>query len=223
MINQNYYQNHIKKFPEQFAEGIKRASNIDFPKNLMGISICGVGGSALYGELLNNIFQSDYRISLNIEIIRSYTLPTPPRKDVLYIVSSYSGNTEETISCLNEIMKLNLPLCIFTSGGKLLQIAKEKNLPLYEIPAGIQPRLSTGYFVAGVISIAEKLSLIPTYQQELFRIAEQLEKNLKEDEAKILASQLKNKIPIIYTSNNISSIARIAKIKFNENCKIQSF
>lgn len=221
MINQKYYDD-IKAFPSQFSKGIEIAEDIKLEGEFEKIVVCGMGGSAFYVELINDYLRSK-NINLTIEANRNYSLPSNVNEKTLFIVASYSGNTEETLEALNKIQKKNYQHIIFTSGGKLLEIAEDTGVPLLKIPTGIQPRLSSGYFIAGLIKILSNLNLIEDLDNDMVSIAGRLDKSLDEEKAKKLAVDLKNNVPIIYSTEENSSIAKVSKIKFNENSKTQAF
>lgn len=220
MINEKYY-NDIKKFPTQFEEGYKLAEGISLEKKYDKVLLCGMGGSSLYADLINDYLGSFS--SFRINVAKSYELPNWVNEKTLVIVASYSGNTEETLACLDEVMAKNLDYVIFTSGGKLLAHAEKHNSHLFKLPGGIQPRLSTGFFIAAMLSILEKTGLVENKKEEVLTAANNITASFNEEDAKKLAKELENKAPIIYSTDNNSSIALISKIKFNENAKTQSF
>ena len=137
--------------------------------------------------------------------------------------SSYSGNTEEALSCFEEIREKKLPFCVITAGGKLLEMAQRMNVPLVHVPQGLQPRLSSGYFIAGLVKVLENAGSIQSKDEELCAIADNLHSICDTTQAKELAQELFNTVPILYATDNNKSIAKICKIKLNENSKTQSF
>jgi glucose/mannose-6-phosphate isomerase len=141
----------------------------------------------------------------------------------LILIASYSGNTEETVSCYQEALDKNLSHIVLTTGGKLEEIANKNDSTIYKIPRGLQPRLSTGYFIAGVIKMLMNMDLIPDVSRMVLDAASQISESLDEEKAKTTAKNLKNKVPILYSTFENKSIARISKIKFNENSKTQAF
>ncbi len=222
MINQKYYLD-IKQFPGQFEKGVKLAKDIKILGKFDKVVVCGMGGSAFYVELLNDWFASYGDISLRLIPNRSYQLPNFVDKKTLVFIASYSGNTEEVRSCLEDVKSKDLKYVILTAGGKLLEHAKENKVPHLEIPTGLQPRLSTGFFIAGLSKILMNIGLLPNIEKDLLKSVEKLDDYLDEDLAKDLAVKLKDKVPVVYSTDNNSSIAQVSKIKFNENTKVQSF
>lgn len=222
MPNHKYYKD-IKTFPDQFQKGFEIASSINFKGNFSKIIICGMGGSSYYTELINDFLGYDLESPVTIIPNRKYTLPNWVDSGTLIILASYSGNTEETLECAKEVLKRRYKAIVFASGGELEKFANENKLPLFLVPGGIQPRLSSGYYVAGVLKILKNLNLVKFEEPGILDVASKLEQNLDEEYAKRLAKGLKDKLPIIYAPENIKSITRIAKIKINENSKVQAF
>ena len=222
MINEKYYGD-IQSFPEQFADGFKLAEEINPGSGFERVIVCGMGGSSLMVELINNFLASAGEKMMPVAVSRGYQLPVWADKKSLIVLISHSGNTEETLSCLNEVIERGLTGVVFASGGKLADLAKKLNMPLFVVPGGLQPRLSTGYMIAGLMKIMFKIGIIKDYQNDFLSAASTLVQLVDEDAAKALAAKLVNKIPIIYGTENAGGIARVSKIKFNENAKVQCF
>ncbi len=215
----------ILDFPKQFSVGLEIAKNIKIRGNFIKyeIVICGVGGSALPGELLKLINDNYLHQKIKISINRNYNLPHFVSNNNLIVFISYSGNTEETLSSFKSALRKKLPIAVITSGGELLKICKKKRIPLAIVPANIPPRMATGYQLAALIKILENAKIIKNIEKEILDI----EKNLKplnfEKQGRDLADKLFGKIPLIYTTQSYKTLAYIWKIKFNENSKIPAF
>lgn len=222
MINPKYY-NDIKTFPSQFKKSFQLAKDLKIAGDFNNIVVCGMGGSSYYTVILNDYLATLPTSKVYVHAVKTYSLPNFVNKKTLVILASYSGNTEETLSCAAEVVKKKIQAVVFTSGGKLEEFAKTHKMPFFRLPTGAQPRLSSGYFIAGVLSILNKVGLAANPEKELLRIAKTLPGGLDEEYAKELAKKLVKKVPIIYTTDNIKSAGEISKIKFNENAKIQCF
>src|SRR3972149_1660670 len=146
MINDKFF-NDIKHFPRQFSEGFQLVGDLKVEGDFKSAVLAGMGGSSLFVELFNDIVESQYGNKFKLDVARSYYLPKYITSDTLVIICSYSGNTEESLSCMEEALVRQNKMVVFTSGGKLLQKTLELKLPLFKVPTGIQPRLSTGYFI----------------------------------------------------------------------------
>lgn len=221
-MNDKYYFD-IKKFPSQFAEGFALAKNIKVDGDFNRVIVCGMGGSSLFTSLINDYFASDASIKFQVEAVKAYELPKNTDSKTLFLISSYSGNTEETLACLDQADARGYSYIILTSGGELEKRAIQKNVPMLKIPQGIQPRLSTGYFIGGILQILHNCNLISDKQAEVVTAANTIESSLDEAYAKELAKRIEHKVPVIYATDNNRSLAEISKIKFNENSKTQAF
>lgn len=218
MINEKYY-NDIKDFPQQFIRGGEKYKNFRVEGVFNRVLVCGMGGSSLFIELINNYLDGEFKI----ETHRDYNIPEGIDQKTLILVCSYSGNTEETLSSLSKALKKNFKIGVITAGGKLKKMAEEKKLPLALIEEETQPRLTTGSFITAVFCLLKNCGLIKDKSKDLLAMANQLDQNLDENYTIELSEKLKGKIPIIYSTNENQGIARIIKIKFNENSKTQSF
>lgn len=184
----------------------------------------GMGGSALPAVII----QSWPRTTVPFEITRDYSIPAYTGPNTLFIASSYSGNTEETLHALALAEEKGAMIAVIAAGGKLAAIAEEKNYPLFAIPAGIQPRMATFYFVNAFMAIVKNLNVTEASAEELQQVGEWLKgeliafaQNVPESEnlAKQIAQKLAGKTPIIYAGMKLWPAANKWKIGMNENAK----
>lgn len=203
---------------------LKHDTKIDY-QGIKNIVLAGMGGSALPAVFL----QSWPGLSCPMEIVRNYNLPNYVGPDTLFISSSYSGNTEETLSALAEAEAKQAKIVVIAAGGKLAELAKQKDYPLLTIPGGIQPRMSSFYFLATFVQLFSQLRLAdPKSQTELLECADWLKGQLAEwlpdvptakNPAKQLAMELAGKTVIIYSGPKLAPAANKWKICINENAK----
>ncbi|MDO8430124.1 MAG: SIS domain-containing protein [bacterium] len=207
----------IKNFPEQF-EYSPVIENSKKLKRFSKFVLVGMGGSHLAGDLLKI-----WNPKLEVLIHSNYGLPEnlkKNKKDILIILSSYSGNTEEVLDAFRLASRNKLEMAIIASGGKLLEAARKYKKPYIQLPnTGIQPRMATGFGFRALLKLmGENRGLSESAL---------LAKSLKSFEAgrygKALARKLKGQVPIIYSSYKNFSIAKNWKIKFNETAKIPAF
>ncbi len=223
MINEKYY-NDIKKFPSQFSEGLKLVKDLKIEGDYNKAVVCGMGGSSLFVDMMNDFYRSEEVSYVPIFAHKGYEIPSYVDGKTLVVISSYSGNTEEVLSCFDDALARGLKILVVTTAGKLRKKAEKKGIPIFLIPGGLQPRLSTGYFISGLMKIFDEASIVSV--DDLDAKLKKSAKNMVEpDEEKAgeLALKIKGKVPIVYATDNNWSIARISKIKFNENSKTQSF
>ncbi|MFA6463674.1 MAG: SIS domain-containing protein [Candidatus Paceibacterota bacterium] len=207
----------IRNFGKQF-DYVPEIVNKENIKPFKKIIVLGMGGSNLASGILNIFDQS-----LDIYVHRDYGLPLKETNffdDSLIVASSYSGNTEEVLSGIDEALKKGMNVSVISAGGKLIQIAKEKDLPYIEFPnTGIQPRSALGFsFIALAHLINSKKAI-----DGITEIKEKLTPTDLEEEGKNIALKIAGFTPIIYSSNKNLAIAYNWKIKLNETGKIPAF
>lgn len=207
----------IENFPKQFEykPEIVNAGGFE-PRNRF--IVAGMGGSNLAADLLKI-----WKPELDIIVHRNYGLPYLEQADLkqrLFVASSYSGNTEETLDAFEQAMNQRLAIIAIGTGGKLLELAKENLIPYIELPnLGIQPRMALGFQIK---AIAEVFGLDEALKK-LTELVDTLDPLESKDQAEKLASKLKGRIPIIYSSWLNKGIAYNWKVKLNETAKIPAF
>jgi len=207
----------ILKFNTQFEfEPIIENKENFTPQNRFIVG--GMGGSHLGADILKTV-----NPFLDMTVYRGYGLPPLPQKyfkDTLFIASSYSGNTEETIDFARTAYQNKHRLLCIAIGGKLLDFAKENGIPYIQMPdTGIQPRSALGF---SALSIAKAMQ-----DDLLFEGFKKLSKILSPADLKVqgenIAEELYGKVPVIYAPNQYETVAYNWKIKFNETAKIPAF
>lgn len=195
-------------------------------REFRNVVLAGMGGSPLGGLLCRSWWED--RLKLPFVISRDYTLPGFVDQDTLAIISSHSGNTEETLSSLADAEAKGAHIVVMASGGKLLDIAKDKGYPLLQIPAGFQPRMSVWFTVRALADLIESYGLVEGAVAELEAAAGNLEEAAKQwlpqvetanNEAKKIAVETHETTPIIYGSPLLGTAAYKWKISFNESAK----
>ncbi len=199
----------IYNFPEQLEEAAEIGDSIkpdtDYFKGIKNIIVAGMGGSAIGGDLVRSYLSAE--LDIPIFINRHYRLPNFAGKDSLVIGSSYSGNTEETLSAVEDGIKRGARIACFTTGGKLAEIANENNYLLTTLPKGYAPRAALGFSFVPLLFFISKLGLIKDVKDDIKELSlglksyrDQYGKDTEFDDnpAKRLAQKLYNRIPIIY-------------------------
>jgi glucose/mannose-6-phosphate isomerase len=216
----------IRNYPKQFE--YEPVVIGDLPRNVQYFIISGMGGSHLAADILKDFFN-------NIFVHKNYGLPNLSKEILeksLVIAISHSGNTEETIDSFETARKRSLRVIAVSTNGKLLELAKKYKIPYIELPGkDIQPRLALGYHIMALLKIvtADKrgLTLIDIEFEDITfsfkRLSKTLEIGKLEKLARKIYPRLKNKIPVIYSSEKNEFLAYNFKIKFNETSKIPAF
>ena len=217
-----------------FELGNQVQEELEFSENIDSIQydsllIMGMGGSGVSGDVLSLL--SNEVSSKNIIVRKSYSIPKKimeVKPFCLFI--SYSGNTEETLSGLNDAIKNNLDWAVISSGGKLIDLAIEHNKEYIKIPDGLQPRAAFGYLTQAVCKIVDIVEGT-NFLKELRDVGNYLNEilNEKEDseifiEAKKIAKQINKKTCIIYGGTDLTElVASRWKTQINENAKSKAF
>ena len=217
----------ITDSPQQFRDGLRAATAVPWtpPGPLLNICLAGMGGSWMAGALLRDA--SALRVPCTIH--RSYGLPVSATLQTLVIVSSHSGNTEEALSAYDEAQQRGLPVVAIAAGGELLKRAKMDGTPFVHIPAQpptMQPRSATGYSVGILAGFLARLGLAKKdLPQDLEDLASHLESSMESlrTHGEAIAPTLTQVTPIVYASDAHATVARIWKIKINENAKTPAF
>lgn len=217
-------KNFLLDFTKQLAEALAIGNEIKLQplkSEIQNILVSGLGGSGIGGNLVSEIVSQ--RLSLTFNVNKDYTLPSYVNDNTLVIISSYSGNTEETISALNYAVKKNAHIVCVSSGGKIIKIAQEQNISHIVIPEGMPPRACLGY------SFIQQLYILYFYKcideiviKELWSAIDLLnvqEISIQKDAYKI-AEQLLGKTPVIYISAYMESVALRFRQQLNENAKM---
>lgn len=218
----------ILDFPKQLSQPLEFFNQIYLKRRHFDkIILAGLGGSALGGDLLYLLKNKKYpelRLSLPIFIHRSYELPPDCDEQTLLICVSYSGNTEETISVFEKARENNIEIAGLCSGGTLAESFLKNQIPWVKIPSGLPPRCALGWQMSGLAKILVGYGLLAqSFLDKLEFLAKSLDASELENEARLLCPKIAQKIPVIYSSEENKALARIMKIKFNENAKTPAF
>jgi glucose/mannose-6-phosphate isomerase len=212
----------IDGFGKQLHNAVEIAKTIDFTpvKPIQNILISGLGGSGIGGNIAAEIAQHETKHP--IQVSKTYFIPAYVNENTLVIISSYSGNTEETLHALELAYKKNAQIICITSGGKIADFAKKNGLTLISIPAGMPPRACLGFSLVQQLCILHKIGCIS--ENPLPKINDAANyiianKNAIMQQARHIAAFLFNKFPILYTTTYNEGTAIRWRQQINENSK----
>jgi len=231
----------VKKYdPENQFDVLKNSyRQIEYAKNnqyhlsaintnrIKHIIITGLGGSAISGDLMINFLQNE--IKLPVQVNRNYSLPNYADESTLLLASSYSGNTEETISVVTEALKRKCQIICLTTGGEIKNIAEKQSLPIVHLQKGFQPRYSLGLSFFSLLKVLQTLNLVTTPVAVIDKVINQWkEKGSELSSENNLAFQTAEKLvgflPIIYSTADLTSaVGNRFKCQINENSKMHAF
>lgn len=223
----------IQNLPKQCRQAWQSALTLPLPEDFNSIDkivVLGMGGSAIGGDLLRSMVS----LQSNIDVIvqRDYDLPKSVDKNTLVIASSYSGNTEETLSAFIQALETPCKKFVITTGGKISELAARNGVPLLSFGFSSEPRAALGCSLFSLLAFMRKLDIIP---DELLKIDEsldalnklstQLSKDIPmaSNPAKQLAAKLFDRLVIVYGAGILTSVAYRWKTQINENSKAWAF
>jgi glucose/mannose-6-phosphate isomerase len=205
---------------------VKESSLPDDYRNAEGIVILGLGGSAIGGDLVSNLVRDE--CSVPIFVNRDYDLPSFVGDQTLVVASSYSGNTEETLSAFRQALHRGAMPVAITTGGELADLCQREGLPLITFDYESQPRAALGYSFVTLLSVLEDLGYVSGKSAQLEdgiislqRLGSEIGIQVPEADnpAKQLARRLEGRLPVIYGAGHLSEVGRRWKCQFNENSK----
>ncbi len=198
---------------------------------ITNIVVAGMGGSALAALLAKAWLKNDIKVPF--EVLRSYDIPASVGENTLFIASSYSGNTEETVSALEQATVKGAQLAILAAGGTLIDMAGSYKIAHISIPDHLQPRMAVIYNLRGLIELLVHFGIIDASRNDEIKEAAGWLKNesvawgkdvrTEHNYAKQLALLAVGKTPVFYGGALTAPVAYKWKISWNENAKNVSF
>ena len=198
------------------------------PAAVQNVAVCGMGGSAIAADLVAGAYSERLRVPM--ATIRDYRLPGWVGEDTLVVLSSYSGTTEETLTCALEATDRGALCVAFTSGGKLAErYGAEDGVPTLLLPGGLQPRAALLRSLVPLVVVLERMGVIPAHAHELDEARETIAGAVEalgpsvpaaSNPAKQLAGLLRGHLPMIWGGELTSAVAVRWKGQINENAKL---
>jgi len=214
----------IEKFPTQLVEALEigEAATINpHTEDINKVFVAGLGGSGIGANFVASFINNECTIPYTVG--KGYFIPKYVDKNTLAIASSYSGNTEETLHSFEQMMKTGAKIVVISSGGKLIELAKEHGFDYITVPDNWpSPRACLGYSLVQQLFVLRKLGFISTESILSVRSSIDLIKYNQEDikeEAQKVADFLHGKLPIIYSEDRIEPVAVRFRQQINENAK----
>lgn len=214
----------IESFPHQITEYWNKGLLLKPVKATKpsGIVLCGMGGSAIAGDLLSDLLLEELDVPLIVN--RGYSLPSFVNSKTFLFISSYSGNTEETVSCLKQGLRRNAMIAVFTSNGEVGKIAGDKGIPSIKFPKGYPPRSALGFSFSSILAFIKNIFSVTFGDKEIGDLVSKLNKLkdvLLQDENEIssIAKKVRERLILIYISRRLKSVALRWQTQLNENAK----
>jgi glucose/mannose-6-phosphate isomerase len=216
----------IKSFHRQCAEAHDIGNAARLPqiqrRKFANVVCTGLGGSAIGADIARSYLAG--HAALPIVVNRNYLLPAFTGPDTLVIASSYSGNTEETLSAYCDARSKGASIIAITSGGKLLKLARKDGNPCVVIPGGLPPRCALGYSFFPLLAVLSKAGICADMSPEAGLAIKSLDSfNAASEEACAIAGKLYKSFPVIYScQDHIDSVAVRWRGQLAENSKTLS-
>jgi len=216
----------VFKLPRQ----VKVANHvIDYSDTVNEIVFAGMGGSAIAGDLIRDWLDSEMRVPM--ESVRGYHLPAYVDEETLVFLISYSGNTEETLSCMLDALNNGCKIVPISSDGALQRVNRALGFPVIGLPKMAAARVSFPYLFAPIPYILARLNLLPLEKIDHdMTVATKTVDRLSRDYAvevpfeknftKKAALQIFGTVPVIYSYGPYRSVGLRFKTQVNENCKL---
>jgi glucose/mannose-6-phosphate isomerase len=213
---------HILK---QCEAAWRDVNNLDVSRfeGISNVVFCGMGAS-IYGALVLKSLLGR-AMPFPTEVVSDYYLPDYVGKNTLVVLTSYSGTTEEVLSCAEDAKSKEAQMVVLTKGGPLAEFAKNNSLPAYifdgSLNSGNVPRLGAGYTILGLIGLLNKIGVIDIEEHEIANAIERMHEKFDDIKQQALTDHeiFINKIPVIFSAEQLSGNAQIFRNQFNETSK----
>lgn len=228
-------------FAGNLKKAVRNVKALDLPKHLQiaghtvqyadadKVVFAGMGGSAIAGDVVKDWTESIANVPM--EAVRGYHLPAYVDENTLVFLVSYSGNTEETLSCILDAAQKGCKIVCISSNGAMQRAATALKLPILGLPRMAAARVSFPYLLAPIPYVMAKLNILPTdkVEKEMNEATEMVAKLTKEyaiekpfenNYAKQVAFQIYGTVPVIYSYSQYRSVGLRFKTQVNENCKL---
>ncbi|MDR3206090.1 MAG: SIS domain-containing protein [Candidatus Methanoplasma sp.] len=209
-----------------FVSGLERAVSDDvaLEAEFTRILFCGMGGSADSGEIIRSCVMG--KANVPISVWRFPELPSWVGRETMVIISSYSGNTLETVSMYRQAKNRGCPIIVITAGGDLETQGMSDGFPVFRLDSGIQPRNALGISLSHLAKIMDSLcgtSCVKDIARILPSLRAYREELAEGGEALRLAQAVGNRVPVVYATTGLRAASIRWKNQINENAKMMAF
>ncbi len=217
-------ETYIEQFPQNIIEALEIGSKAILKfrsKDVDNVVVAGLGGSGIGGKIISQLVWD--KCPVPITLVNDYRVPHWVNQRTLFVATSYSGNTEETLSALSEAIQSGAQIAAITSGGSLKMLCEERHYNCIEIPSGQPPRTSFGYNSVQQFFVLHAYGLIDGYFIDELKDAAAILKNEQggmRAEASAIANKIANTTPVIYAETRSEGLAVRLRQQINENAKM---
>lgn len=223
----------LHEMPAQCEKAWQMALDFKLPaeyRQINKVVVLGMGGSAIGSDLASSLLLHETKLPFFVH--RDSTLPSFVDSNTLVVASSYSGNTEETLTAFAQAKIAGAKRLAITTGGKLGDLARQENFPAFTYVYPTQPRVALPYGILPIICFLQQLGFIRDKSSDVAQMVRALRGLTQRidhtvpttsNAAKQLANNLHNHLPVIYGAGIFGPVARRWKAQFNENSKVWAF
>ncbi len=215
----------ILAIPDHLRDALWRVDSARIePADSAGVIVCGMGGSAIGGDLAAAALGD--RLTKPLVVVRGYELPSWATDEWTLLFSSYSGDTEETLVCFAAAESLGARRIVTSTGGELVEAARQAGVSVIGLPALLPaPRAAVAYTLTCVAQVAALAGAAPRIDAEIEAAATFLGDQVEALQARAaeIATRLEGKLPVIHGADLTIAVARRWKGQINENAKIPAF
>jgi glucose/mannose-6-phosphate isomerase len=212
----------VRGLPDQLAAAWARSRDITLPERCRApraVIVAGMGGSAIGGDLLAGALGA--QLTAPLQVVRDYRLPAWVGEHSLVLASSFSGNTEETLSLWDEAGHRQAARVALTTGGRLTERASEAGAPIVTLPKGGAPRAALGHSLAGLLGALSAAGAAEgPWDEEVGAAVSQMRTVVAAEEGTAtIAKALRHRLVLVYAPEHLAGVARRWKAQLNENAK----
>ncbi len=224
----------LERFDARLEESIELGRRLPLPRTespIGAVLYCGMGGSAIGGDLLGACLGPALTVPLAVN--RDYSVPAWVGESTLAFVVSHSGNTRETLAALRGAKRRGAALCCFSSGGEVARLARQQALPWAELPSDLPPRLASIYGLLPPLVVLGRLGVCPEQAEAVLASLPFVrgwcrrlgpDRPAADNPAKQLALLLEGRIPVVMGSaGRLEVLARRWANQVSENAKLPAF
>lgn len=219
----------VAAFDEARA-GADAADLVWTPGGFRNVAICGMGGSGIAGDLVSGAFRE--RLKVPVQVLRDYYVPGWLGAETLVVLSSYSGDTEETLTAAAMATEESAQCVAITSGGKLGGRYRDMGVPVIDLPPGLQPRAALLRLMVPLVVVLSRLGVIGPADDALDDARDSVARAVAEwgpevpeadNPAKQLARTLLDTVPVFWGAETTAPVAQRLKGQVNENAKAPAY
>ncbi|MFQ5584240.1 MAG: bifunctional phosphoglucose/phosphomannose isomerase [Calditrichia bacterium] len=233
-FDKSNFVTYLKEFPYQIKEvqdiflNFTPELNVDGVRNFV---FAGMGGSAISSDLFISYAREELKYPAFVN--RDYSIPSFVDEGTLFIATSYSGNTEETLTAVRSAAQAGARIIGISSGGALKEFCSQKNYLHLKVPAGLPPRQALGYLFFPLLFLFQHFNFISKKEDEIHETYYLLKDLISRYSPDLsvgdnlpnhIAQTLFHAVPVIYTASPYLAALPVRwRNQFNENSKMMAF